>query len=271
VHRFREGALTLLLPPYRWLFSRWIELRGNVVDIEGCKFNLDSPSIQRKNRFLFNHYEPAERLAAQKFLDPSLAVIELGGAIGILSCIVNRRLSSPERHVTIEANPELLGLLADNKLRNGSKFHIVHSAIAYGAPELTFYINANFTASSLTRSEGRAVLVPATTLGRIADEYCFNRFTLFCDIEGGERDLIQQEADVLRTRVSMLFIEIHSEIFGDHGCRGMTDELKRAAFDLIFKSGDDYVFRNRSLASKDSSLISHKLCSGSRIIAKTPS
>src|ERR1700722_14889072 len=137
--RLRKATMEMLLVPYRWLFTHMIALRGNIVEIEGCKFAVGSPAISRKNRFLFNHYETSERDAIRKYLNPKLPVIELGSAIGVISCLVNRRLVSPERHVAIEANPALIPVLQENRELNGCGFTVLHRAISYDGPEAAFY------------------------------------------------------------------------------------------------------------------------------------
>src|SRR2546426_6211274 len=87
-----------------WWYGRLIEIRGNNVSIDGCTFSLESPAIatQSKSRFMFGQYERPEREAIRRFLDPTLPVVEFGGSIGVLSCLTNRRLSDPQRHVVIE-------------------------------------------------------------------------------------------------------------------------------------------------------------------------
>ncbi len=71
-------------------------------------------------------------------------MIEFGGAMGVVACLTNKRLIHPEKHIVVEANPEILSLLKDNRDRNNCQFTILHGAIAYGTEEVTFNLNEDF-------------------------------------------------------------------------------------------------------------------------------
>src|ERR1044071_2539903 len=60
------------------IIGKIIELAGDRVTIDGCKFSLASPSIatSMKSRFVLNQYERPEREAIKRYLDPSLPVVE---------------------------------------------------------------------------------------------------------------------------------------------------------------------------------------------------
>lgn len=100
-----------------WWVGKYVELMGNRVMIDGCVFSLDSSSISAcvKSRFALNQYEGAERYMIRHYLDTKLPVVELGGGIGVVSCIVNKLLNDPHQHVVAEANPDLLPLLLANR------------------------------------------------------------------------------------------------------------------------------------------------------------
>jgi Met-10+ like-protein len=144
--------LEFLLVPYRKVFSAIVELRGNVVNIDGSQFGVNSKAIIRKNRFLFNRYERTQRDALAKYLDPSLPIVEFGAGIGVVSCVANKRLKDPTRHIAIEANPDLLALLVENRNRNGCLFTVLNQAVAYGRDEVFLYRSPNFTSSSIYES-----------------------------------------------------------------------------------------------------------------------
>jgi FkbM family methyltransferase len=166
----------------------------------------------------------------------------LGSAIGVISCLVNRRLVSPERHVAIEANPALIPVLQENRELNGCGFTVLHRAISYDGPEAAFYVSNNFTESSTHVTTAQAVSVVTTTLTTVANEYGFDRFTLLCDIESSEKDLIVNEAQILRERVETLFIEIH-ESLGERVRNELVDDFLKLDFQQVFHVDDDYVFR----------------------------
>ncbi len=182
--------------------------------IDGCHFSVCSPAITTafKSRFYFDEYETSEREALKRFLDPQLPVIELGGAMGVIACLTNRSLNHPEKHVVVEANPDILPLLKENRNRNNCQFTILHGAVAYGIDEVTFNLSNDFWASSVQASFNKSVNVQSITLKQIVDEFDFDEFTLICDIEGGEVDLVKFDKEILCDRVNTLMIEVHKKM-----------------------------------------------------------
>ncbi len=257
------AELTNQLPWIRWsywiewlkrqdtLLGRAVELTGNRVRIEGCRFSVKHPAIPtwRKSLFLFNRYEIEERRALARVLDPELPVVEFGGSIGVVACITNRRLRYPERHVVIEANPELIPLLEQNRQRNGARFTVLHRAVAYGTREVLFHQD-EFLSGRVRSTGGPAVQVPAVSLREIVDGFGFERCTLICDIEGEEIELVEREEDVLHERVATLVIEAHPAVTGAQAAREMLRQLEDLGFVPVFRDQDTWALQNaRSIAT----------------------
>jgi FkbM family methyltransferase len=227
-----------------------VELRGNLVVIEGSRFSFDSPVIPRylKGHVASERYEEPERKALRHFLDPRLPVVELGGSIGVVACLTNKRLHVPENHVVVEANPDLIPLLQRNRDQNGCRFTIVHRALAYGADQVTFYRNVIFLAGNVDHMWGEscadATTVQTITFADLLARFGFDRCTLVCDIEGAECSLVEQEPDVLRARVATLLLEAHREALPDATSR-MLQELRRLGFRERFYESGTYVFENQ--------------------------
>ena len=263
---YRENGLTGLWTalhrerptwPNGWrerLKGAFVELRGNVAVIEGSRFSFDSPVIPRhvKGHVASDRYEQPERKALRHFLNPGLPVVELGGCIGVVACLTNKRLRLPEHHVVVEANPDLIPLLERNRDQNGCRFTIVHRALAYGAERVTFHRNIIFLASNVGGIYGESptetTTVQTTTFGDLLARFGFDRCTLVCDIEGAECSLVEHEADVLRARVATLMIEVHRAALPDATSR-MLQTLQRLGFQERFCESGTYVFENRTLAS----------------------
>jgi FkbM family methyltransferase len=249
-----DWSAHLFDPWDNWLCGRLVELRGNVVNIGGCTFNVNNPiiSTRLKSRFLFNQYETPEREAIERFLDPSLPVIELGGAIGVVACITNRKLANPNDHVVVEANPALIPLLEENRDRNKCSFTIESRAYAYGRESAVFHSNAtDFLGSStlVYRAAEPSVdtivkdaVVKTTNLQTILDQYSFNRCTLICDIEGGEAELLSNESVIVRDRVSTLIIEIHAGFLGKDKMTALIEQMTAMGFESIYQNGETFVF-----------------------------
>jgi FkbM family methyltransferase len=233
-----------------WIYGKVVERRGNTVQVDGCIFSLDSPAITTasKSKFMFNQYERPEREAVRRFVDPAMPVVEFGGSIGVISCLTNRKLVAPERHVVVEANPALVPLLLRNRDRNRCRFTVLPRMIAYGAEQARFYAETgNFVIGSATpAASGRTidvVTVPTIDLRSIVDEYQFDRCTLVCDIEGGESELFRHESEIVSERVATLILEVHEWSMG----KERVGELLKGIADLGFRTvcfeADTYTFQ----------------------------
>ena len=255
---WREGGLSKFSSVVRLKAAMWWRrddrlglgrLRGapsRLVRLDGCKFDTGDNEHLRELLLSGVHEQP-ERLALARFLDERLPAVEFGGCIGVVACLTNSRLADPTRHVVVEANPDLLGLLEANRDRNGCRFEVLHRAVAYGAEEVTFHVAENVLASSVQAAAPKTVTVPAVTLAGILDDRGFERCTLICDIEGGELGLVENELDVLRERVACFIAEVHEQMLGAEATGRMLDALGRAGFEQVFEQDETYVFRNRRL------------------------
>ena len=217
------------------------------VRIDGCRFGLEheviTPALE--HLLLTGKHEAPERALIRRHLNPDLPLVELGGAIGVVSCIANAILRDPSRHVVVEANPALLPVLEANRRRNGSGFSIVHRALAYGAPAVSFSVAADVLASSARVTGSDSVTVPATTLRDLLRQHRFSRCNLVCDIEGTELDLVREEAGVLATAVEVLIMEVHDRIVGVGPCAEMLRSLERLGFERVGQAWDTVAMRRR--------------------------
>lgn len=237
------------------LIAAGVALRGNVVALDGLLFSVDDPGIPAavKASLAAGLYERAERAAMHHLLDRELPLVELGGSLGVVACLSNRRLRDRGRHVVVEANPLLVPLLTRNRDANACEFTIVNKALAYGGDQVSFFLHPEPWASRLTgdgesrrADAARIIQVPATTFRALIDGFGFERCTLICDIEGAERDLIEHEGDVLRDRVSTLVLETHEYVLGADRVEQMLAELERLGFDRVHEAGSTIAFKRAS-------------------------
>lgn len=236
-----------------WWAGIIVVMRGDLVALESCTFRVSHPAITTamKSPFLLGGYEKAERDILKKYLNPNIGVIELGGSVGVVACLTNKMLSVPQKHVVVEANPDLIELLHDNRDRNRCTFTILNRAVAYGGDEISFYQDAScFLASSVQVKTARPVTVPTTSLRQIIKEHDIDTCTLICDIEGGEMDLVRNESDVLEEHVEMLIVEMHGWLVGQNLARETNETLERIGFQCLCEKGATRVFRNMGLASR---------------------
>jgi FkbM family methyltransferase len=233
-----------------WWVGLLVVLRGNVVRVDSCTFRVSHAAIATatKSLFLLDGYERAEREILKKYLNRSHAVIELGGSVGVVACVTNKLLTDRHKHVVVEANPDLIGVLTANRNRNGCLFTVLNRALAYGGNETTFYQDpAEFLGSSVQLRTERPVRVATISLRRIIDEYGFDTCTLVCDIEGGEMELVRHESRVLQDHVETIIVEIHGWRVGHDQAEEMIRTLEQIGFRCLCEQDATYVFRNERL------------------------
>ncbi len=220
------------------------------VRVEGCRFEVSSPLISNelKCRVFYGRYERTERELLRRHLPQQSPVVELGGGMGLVACIVNSRLRDPERHVVVEANPLMLPLIERNRGLNRSRFELVHGAIGYAGPRVALKEGDDLLGSRFQAADDGDV--PVLQLRDILDRQDFETCTLICDIEGGEIDLVEHEIDTLRSRVGLIVLEEHPEYCPEPARASMFKLLTKSGFESIDALRKVHVFRNAELAAK---------------------
>lgn len=202
------------------------------VRLDGCVFSLrDIPESETKAFLCSGCYEAEERSAVPKYVKPELPVIELGGCIGVVACITDRLLIAPRIHRVVEANPGAICHLERSRKRNRCTFEIINAAIAYGAEQLTFHPSSNLWSSSMVRTgDMPSVTINAIRLAELVRD--LDTFTLICDIEGAECEMVRNEAQVLR-KADTIILETHSRFVGEGPNRVMMATLREIGFTVV--------------------------------------
>ena len=204
------------------------------VSLGGCTFNLEKiPDTPMKLALLRNEYEGFERQAVLQYVRPEFPVVELGGCIGVVSCVTNRILLNPRMHVVVEPSPSVIPLLQENRDINHCEFEILNRAIAYDRPSMTFVETTDYWGNALKPDAGKAMVTVGTTrLGDIVAERGFLTFTLICDIEGHEYDLVQREGEVLQ-KADTIILETHSRLIGVAKTQTLLSAIRELGFHTI--------------------------------------
>lgn len=237
---------------HAWL-GRFVELRGNWVRLDGCRFDVSHPQIPRglRTRLLRGRYERSERTLLNEWLDPGAPVIELGGGIGIVAALINRRLHDPARHLVIEANPYLIPVLEQQKLATSSGFTVEHAALDYsGAATARLHLGNDFISSRLDAGVGETVVVPAVTLHDVLRRYPWTGVTLVCDIEGVETELVENDGEVLSRHCDTLIMEVHPEFRSPAQCEKLPAVLEELGFQKVATVRKVHAFRHRRLQNR---------------------
>ena len=216
-----------------YLHGLLFDLSGPEYRTEGMTFRIASDQFPRsyRSRLYFDVYEAPERALAHKWIPGDAAVLELGGCVGVVSCVVNKILDRPERHVVVEANPTLIDLLGENRDANGCSFKI-ENCIVSSASESEFYISSVMTANRKDSGQGVCIRVPTKTLQALESQHQVKFDTLILDIEGGELDFFIENAERL-SAVNLIILELHRKILSADQVAECTKILERAGLQRL--------------------------------------
>lgn len=232
--------------------TRWLEAlphdlyerrNGPNYVLDGTRFRIPAgaPLLARK-ALRRGFYEAPERAMIAKWLPKDLPVIELGGSYGIVSHAIRRHLTPGTPLLVVEANPDLLPFCRENAALAGSAdtTRVIGAALAYGAETVRFLVTASVHTSHITDSDavngqGQVIAVPARSLANLLQTAAVvGDFSLVCDIEGAEFDLLQNDVDALQ-RCALMVMEIHPASFMDRAS-SITEfrrMLEAAGFEII--------------------------------------
>jgi FkbM family methyltransferase len=193
---------------------------GNCIINTNCE--TVKPSV--KARLFWGVYETPEIDFVNKYLRSDLDVIELGSSIGVIASHVGQKLKSSSRLICVEANPILIDCLKDNIQRNINEdnvdnYVVINAAIDYSnnSDWVEFAISNNSLESRIGNdlNAREHIKIPTTTLSNILHEYQIDKYTLICDIEGAEKQLLENEHQALE-KCQQLHIEVQNTIFDGH-------------------------------------------------------
>ncbi|MDB2489837.1 FkbM family methyltransferase [Candidatus Pelagibacter bacterium] len=162
-------------------------------------------------------YEKGEITLMLSKLDPNAIVLELGSSLGVLACIVGKNLADSSKMVCVEANPNLLEDLRNNRDINDLKFQVIHGAASSKNYTVDFNFNGLTLGGSIMRKKwlegdkwGKYDSVTLETITPIdienKTELKFD--TLSCDIEGEELKMLPDMIEYFKN-YKLLVIEFH--------------------------------------------------------------
>lgn len=210
IQRLWDGFNLLKFHCKLWLAGTYFTwFKKNRVVLDGVELIVpdDVTDIPLRGQLQVGFYEREERHLLKKYLHPDARVLELGGCLGVVACIANKMLQKPERHVVVEANPNLIRHLERNKMHTNSAFAIEHCVVS-SRPELEFFLGDSILGSSARRRSPTKVLVPGKTVAELERAHAIKFDTLIMDIEGAELEFLRENRDWLR-QLNTVIAEIH--------------------------------------------------------------
>jgi FkbM family methyltransferase len=197
-------------------------------------------------------YEAAECKMVERYLPCHLPVIELGGCLGLVSSVVARNLEAGIAAIVVEANPTLLAACRHNATLGGQRAHteIIPKAVAYSGGQVAFHVHDNAHISRLAGdTETGGKIVDAVTLSELVGLLEPSvQFSLICDIEGAEVELVTCDADALQ-RCALAIIEMHPGLYADHTVEELINLISAAGLDLVAQEQNVYAFQRLGIAT----------------------
>jgi len=206
---------------------------------EGMSFSVPRYAYPMSCRasFYFDTYELGERELTKRLLSKGDQVLELGGGMGVMACLIDSLIDGG-KHVVLEANPSVLGYLEKNRLKNGASFFPMLGAYS-DEPFVQFDATDHFAAGRLS-SLGK-IRVPGFTACEILQKFgSFN--VLIADIEGAEIELIAEVA-IPTTPFSKIVLEFHPHITGKEVIDVAVEKLRSVGFKQVEQLGNVVSFQ----------------------------
>ncbi len=192
-----------------WLGGWYFTLFQKTYKTDGCKFLIPSEmtTIPFRGQFPINFYERQERENLKNYVKSDAVVLELGGCLGIVSCLTNKLLKNKKAHVVVEANPNMIPHLAKNRDHNDCHFEIENCMVS-SKKENQFFVGKSILISSPLRTSDNLITIPGKTVGELENQYDLKFDTLIMDIEGGELGFLRENRNWLK-RAKTVFLEVH--------------------------------------------------------------
>ena len=180
----------------------------------GCVIATDHASVtpRAKAMLFLGRYESAEARFVSRYLRRDLDTVDLGASIGVISCLIGRRLHPAKRLVCVEANPSLSDILSRNLHMNlsGLQTAIVSGAIDYSGRSMTSLVSGgdNLTASAVTQGSQRVEVQSVQLSAILGSHGIIGPYQLVMDIEGSEVGLLRFDGEAL-ARCQLIIAELH--------------------------------------------------------------
>lgn len=214
VNLFRDASRTLRMAWYHLL-------NGPNFSYHGVPVKLPAKTPYPFKRDIIRQvYEEPERRLIEKYLNPKIPVVELGGSLGIVSAYVSSKLSDETPFIIVEANSSILDVceMNANWRARSNPARLLHAAIAYECETVSFASSENVHLSAIAseRVPG-SESVPAATVSDVLSQISGKQsFTLIMDIEGMEYDVLEREPKVF-ANCDLAIIEFHPDKFAARG------------------------------------------------------
>ena len=218
-----------------------------IIKYRGYSFLADGPMGKRMLR---GGYEKEELSLIKKIPHiENMNVLELGGCLGVVSTVVNKKLKNPEAHIVVEANPKLMRHLRHNKKLNDCKFKIENALVAEKHGGI-FYSYKKLVAGSAHRKDNReknkcSHKVNVINLRELMNKHKISFDLIILDIEGGELQFLNEISTNEKYKdlnLKYIMVEIHEHLMRKGFRRKCFNALRRLGMTRIAKNKNSFLY-----------------------------
>ena len=225
-------AFYYIRPLIRGLVLKKFNISSNIF---GLKIYFDDElDFIELGRYSYGKYENDEKNLVDKYIKGNEIVLELGGNVGVISNLINKKLIDRKNHVVLEPNGKLINKLKINRKLNSSQFNIIEGIISKNK-NVKFYLHKNNLSSSIKIKSINYIKPKCYNINDVEKKYHLNFDTIVMDIEGAEIDLIR---DFDLSKFEKLIIEFHPGKTTNEEINFAKEKLKKIGFSLVEKIND---------------------------------
>lgn len=204
----------LLTSPRIGLLIKYFFLKNGYIRTNAGYIKVGNKATKPVSLIFWGLYEREDIYFINKYLPLHLPVIEFGASLGLTTLNICKKIRE-QNVISVEANPNLYSnLIATKQKNNLINLEIISAALDYSnQPEINFSINDSTLSSSKNQSNSN-VKVPTIKLSDVYDKIRNTSYSLVCDIEGAEIELLLCENnDEVISACHTLIIELHDTNF----------------------------------------------------------
>jgi FkbM family methyltransferase len=214
--------------------------------LDDIRLDLSSLSLKVRNRILMGIYEAHEKRLCEEFLNSEDAVLEIGGAIGFIGLVCQKRIGI-HQYFVFEANPGTLEVLRRNYQLNGLHPTAWNLALGPSDGTLDLDVASDFWENSVVRApearqSAQAIRVPSASFRTLLDRVGQRVNVLIIDVEGAEQFI---DLDQIPREVNKIIMEIHPQVLGPEKTYDLISGLIQRGFYVAREESGTFAFLKR--------------------------
>ena len=222
------------------------------VRVWGFRFQARHPYLPPQARWSLRkgRWERPEAGLALAHVMRDRPVVELGGGLGVVACMINSVLEDPSDHVVVEMDGKAIDIIHRNARLNGADFDVLHGMVSYrGEGTGVLGRQRTYRAGQRLGPAGEATDVTPVRLEDLANRFDDGPLNLVMDIEGEETGLVRAEIDRLASRFPVIVMELHPQLDAA-GTFAMMDVLREAGYELADEAAGTVVMKRPAGAGR---------------------